>query len=379
MVTMLACKAPQTTPAPAPTVTKTATATATVTAPPTTVTAKPAPAPTVTATATATVTTTPETVVTVKMLRPFPLDNILAIPHRWLTNEGNKMGEGKLVFKDVGGTEVAPAANQLKMVMAGTVEMTVNVTAYVASDFYEGVPLDGGIMGVMGPDIRKVGMLDALDRMARKKIGVAILGSPGLFPMSIFLNKPITKLADLKSMKLRSVPAYDIFFKAYGVPTVVIPAAEVIGALQTGVVDGMAWGGGTLGLAEFGFVPYLKYQVFPDMWKAPGYLSYVNAAWFDKLPDWHKNKLKAIMMAQENAVIDEVLKASGPALKKLREAGIKAITIPDQDWWDAQKIIFEETNKDLRKNAPDNAEEIIKYLSMFYPPKEIWWPSYEWK
>ncbi|MBI4285234.1 MAG: TRAP transporter substrate-binding protein DctP [Chloroflexi bacterium] len=376
VVLLLACKAaPKTTPAPAPTVT--ATATATVTAAPATVTATAAPAPTVTATATSTVTATALPVVTVKMLRSFALDSPFNIAYRYFLEEGNKMGEGKLVFKDGGGTEVAPPFDQIKLAKAGIIDLLITPTVYPGAEFYEAWPLDPGIMGAMGPDVRKIGMTAALDKMARKKMGVAFLGAPGWYTFTIFLSKPITKLADLKGMKLRSTPSYDLLFKPLGVSTVVVPPTEVLTALQTGLVDGLAWPSDYI--IATGYAPYLKYQVYPELWKAPGNGAYANAAWFDALPQWHKDKLMEIMVKAEQESIPRAEASSAAEIKKVRAAGVKPIVLSDADWFEAERIIFEETNKLLRDKAAGNAEEVIKYLNMFYPPKQVWLPTYDWK
>ena len=316
-------------------------------------------------------------VIEVRGIHPFPYDHLLSWTYREIGDRINEMGQGRLIFTDLGGGEVAPAFEQLKLVMAGTADLIETATAYAASDFYEALPLDPGLAGPTGTEVREAGMIDALDRMAREQIGVGFLASNGFFNFNAYTTTPVTTLADFEGMKMRSVGTYDFLAKQIGIASVIVSPGEVYTALETGIVEGVFWPG--RGIVDYGWEPFLKYQVYPDFWRCSGMGTYVNAEWFDGLPEWARDIVTAAVLSVERDGVAIAWEQTAVETRQLREKGIEAITIDEASWWEIQQIIYEQTNKALRDNAPANAEEIIHYMDLFYPPDEVWYPPFDWR
>lgn len=329
--------------------------------------AKPAPAPTPAPAA---------KTITVRALRPFPIDNNMSSTYRRQIELGNQMGQGKVVFKDMGGAEVYATGQQLEAVKSGTIDFLNAPGSYGLSLFPE-ADAQWMTFGATAVQQRETGLIAAFDRMARKRIGVAILGAPSYYTFNVFTKKPVKSLADLKGLKIRSTPSYESVMKALGVATVSIPMGDLYTSLQTGVVDGACLP--AMGNVGYALQEVLKYQIYPPFWNVDSHLIYVNAAWFDALPADVKNVIVNSVKKVDEESYDVFTKEAALEQPLLRKGGVQPIVFTDDEWWQVQKMQWEFAGARLRQLAPENAEELIKIAQQFYPPKKVVWPPYDWK
>jgi TRAP-type C4-dicarboxylate transport system substrate-binding protein len=137
-------------------------------------------------------------------------------------------------------------------------------------------------------------------------------------------GKCIEKVEDLKGLKMRSQESYVHLetYKAFGASPVEMAVPEVLGALQTGTVDGYSntplfsfatsWYNG---ITHFSYTKHI-YQ--------PA-LMVISKKWFDQQPDELK---KALMVrSDERAGIDGVRALSEPLLDNFKAAGKSVCTI----------------------------------------------------
>jgi tripartite ATP-independent transporter DctP family solute receptor len=139
-------------------------------------------------------------------------------------------------------------------------------------------------------------------------------------------TKPIRKPADLKGLKMRSQEnaIHVQTYKALGANPVPIALPEVLGALQTGVVDG--YDNSPLYLFAASWYHQTKYYTLTDHIYQPAIIAY-NKRFFDKLPA----DLKAIASKESHAFSvygrKLIRKINEPLLQNMRSAGIKVIKI----------------------------------------------------
>lgn len=170
-----------------------------------------------------------------------------------------------------------------------------------------------------------------------KKHGVRILADNWMrLPRVLVLKKPITKLADLKGMKLR-MPELEVYYetwKAYGTGPVVIAWAESYMAMKQGIVDGMDSPlSSVYGQKFFEVAPYVimtNHQTDP-------YNVFVNEKAYQALPE---NLRKALTEAAyeagvwyTNLVANSYEKEEAEMLK----AGVKFIKIDTKEFVDASR------------------------------------------
>jgi tripartite ATP-independent transporter DctP family solute receptor len=111
----------------------------------------------------------------------------------------------------------------------------------------------------------------ALEKILSDRTGVQVLGWGFHFgARSVYTKKPVARLADIKDVKLRVLPApaFVETFKIMGAIPTPIPVNELYTALQTGVVDGFEHDPGTclaLKLYEITKFCFLTEHLFSPM------------------------------------------------------------------------------------------------------------------
>lgn len=128
----------------------------------------------------------------------------------------------------------------VRLMRAGAVDVGMGVFAYVSGDdaLFEGVDLPG-----MAPDIdsaRKIAQAyrPVLDQRMRERHGIKLLATVSYTAQVFFCREPIKELSDLKGRKVRTRGRNMAdYVSALGGSPLTLPFAEVVAALQTGVLD----------------------------------------------------------------------------------------------------------------------------------------------
>ena len=304
---------------------------------------------------------------------PVTLKAVTAWTKHWVFNDlyfewvrrVNERAAGRLKIEYVGGPEVFPAFEQLDPVKRGVIDSINPPAAYLTGVLPEFHAVDLLFDASDPVKAREIGLFDRLDRISREKAGVTLLGATFWLPFSIYLNRPIEK-ADLKGFKMRSTPLYDPVLKGLGAATVGLPPAEVIPALQTGIVDGMAWP--ALFIVQPGYARYLKYKVMPWWWQNIGGLVLINAKSFDQLPADLKNLMVETIKEIEREAKRYFLAKEAAEDEQLKRIGLKIITLPEAEAEKAKRIHWEEGAKlFLTSPSPKYGPELKALLAPFAP------------
>lgn len=273
----------------------------------------------------------------------------------------NQRSAGKVRIDYIGGPEVFPSLEQLEPLKRGTFATVVTSTGYMAGALPELNATWFGF-GATPAELRAAGLADAIDRVTREKAGVAVLGFPLQMRFNVYLKKPIQK-ADLSGMKLRTSPVYDPVLKALNAVTVSVPPAELLTALETGIVDGFAWP--AVAVTGPGYARAIRYKVTPPWWVGTD-IALINAKVFDALPAGVRKLLIDTMMEIEREVPNYYL-----AKEKLEDAamakmGIKNIATSDADMrkihqaqWDAGTQAF------LLGPSPKYGPQLVEIVKRF--------------
>ena len=139
------------------------------------------------------------------------------------------------------GPDAVPVFEQLEPVQAGVFDLLFTHPAYHAGTTSLGLAIDAV---AADPEARRdAGVLDFLDRRYGE-LGLTLLAAPptGSKGFRYFLKEPIAGEPGLEGRKIRGTVSYFPMIEALGGTGVVLGGGEVYSALQTGVVDGAAWG-----------------------------------------------------------------------------------------------------------------------------------------
>ena len=282
----------------------------------------------------------------------------------WIKRVNERAG-GQLKIEYIGGPEVYPAFEQLDPLKRGVIDFIVTSPSYVAGALPE-VNATWFMFEASDPaKAREIGLFDRIDRITREKAGVAMVGATLWMPFSVYLNKPIDK-ADLRGLKMRSTPIYDPVLKGLGAATVSTPPAEIIPALQTGVVDGIAWP--AIFIVQPGYARYLKYKAMPWWWVAVEGHVFANAKSFDALPADLK-KLVVDTLKEIERETKRYYQAKETAEdEQLKRAGVRIIELPRAEIEKLKRIHWEDgTRMFLTGPSPKYGPELKELLSQFAP------------
>ena len=178
----------------------------------------------------------------------------------------------------------------------------ITSTAYVAGALPELNATWFGF-GASPAELRAAGLVAALDKVTREKTGVMVLGMPLQMRFNLYLRKSIEG-ANLAGLKLRSTPIYEPVLKGLGAATVTVPPADLLTALETGIVDGFAWP--AVAVTGPGYARAVKFKVTPPWWVGTD-VALMNARTFDLLSDELKKLLVDTMVEIEAGVFDYYL------------------------------------------------------------------------
>lgn len=280
----------------------------------------------------------------------------------WIKRVNAKAG-GKVRIDYLGGPEVYPAFEQLDPLKRGVISTIVTSTAYVAGALPE-VNATWFGFGASPDQIRASGLADALDKVTREKAGVTVIGFPLQMRFNVYLNRPIEK-ADLKGFKLRSTPIYDPVLKGLGAATVTLPPAELLTALQTGVVEGFAWP--AVFVTGPGFARAIKYKVMPHWWVGTD-IALMNAQAFDALPADTKKLLIDTMKEIEKEVQPYFLKKEKEEDAILAKIGVKIVELPAAEVERVKRLHWQDgTQAFLLGPSPKHGPQLKELMARFAP------------
>lgn len=128
----------------------------------------------------------------------------------------------------------------IRLMRTGALDIGMGVFAYVSGDdvLFEGVDLPG-----MAPDIdtaRKIAQAyrPVLDQRMSERHGIKLLSTIAYTAQVFFCREPVSSLSELKGRKIRTRGRNMAdYVSALGGTPVTLPFAEVVTALQTGVID----------------------------------------------------------------------------------------------------------------------------------------------
>jgi C4-dicarboxylate-binding protein DctP len=180
--------------------------------------------------------------------------------------------------------------------------------------------------------------------------------------MSIFTSgrKPIVTLADFQGLKIRGInPLIDTGLRAVGAAPAATPAPEVVGALQSGVLDA-----GLTDVSAAVSRRFYEVQKFGTVTPFFGVFTqvYLNPRFWDQLPAPARAALEASLRKAEADAVTATEATAAAAVGELRAKGmtIHEQTAEEQAAWKAamQPPVLDA----FRRAAPDGGQRILDLL-----------------
>jgi TRAP-type C4-dicarboxylate transport system substrate-binding protein len=232
----------------------------------------------------------------------------------------NASGKGTLQLNFIGGPKAMPPFEVGNAVRTGVVDIGMTTGAFYTNIMPEADALK--LTQLPGPDLRKNGAVDLINKVWNEKANMQYLGRVIDFtPFHLYLTKKIDK-PDLTGLKIRITPVYRDFFQALGATVMQTAPGEVYTALERGVVDGYGWP--INGIFDFNWHEKTKFRVDPGFYSAEVSLV-MNLDKWKALTPAQKDVLMKNVIALENAN-DSWKKVNADDTKRQAASGIQVIT-----------------------------------------------------
>ncbi len=266
---------------------------------------------------------------------------------------------GEVEIKYIGGPEAIPMRDQPEALRAGTVDMYYGTAAY-----YAGIAPAANctkLSQLTSQKEKDVGADAIFDKMHREKLNAAYLGALGSqLPFQLYTVKKITKVDQLKGLKIRTSPMYVDFLKALGSTPVDTTPGDVYQALERGVVDGFMWP--LVSIRGYGWHEVAKYVVGPPFYKVSHPLL-MNAKKWDALPKHIQKVLMEALRLEVIAIDKRTEEEIDKEYKELKKAGMEIVKFSSADTKKYLDMAYDEGWKGQLKMEQEYTNKLRKLLT----------------
>ncbi|OEU48751.1 MAG: hypothetical protein BA862_13875 [Desulfobulbaceae bacterium S3730MH12] len=260
-------------------------------------------------------------------------------------------GRLKITLHDVG--EIVPGSKVYDAVRDGLLDFGLNTPAYQKGRYPAGdlfYTLPGGVFQFNDLILWLYGGggLQLEQEMYGDEVVVFPLGLTP--PEELWSKKPINSLADIKGIKIRAAGLSMDLWEKLGASVVLLPAGEVVPALQRGMIDASeildASLDYTLGLHEV-----CKYRFGPPLHMSNNIFQLlVKPKSFNALPDDLKAIVEKAAMAATFQGYADFWQSSMEFNTKIEEYGTITTKLPKEEQLKARKLAFEILEEKAQKD-----------------------------
>ncbi|MEL7397075.1 MAG: TRAP transporter substrate-binding protein DctP [Pseudomonadota bacterium] len=225
------------------------------------------------------------------------------------------------------GPDAVPPLEQLEPVQAGVFDALFTHPAYHAGTTPVGLAIDA--ISADPVKRREAGIIDYIDAhyqsLGMKLITAPATGSKGF---RYFLKEPIKGEPGFEGRKIRGTVSYHPMIEALGGSGVVMGGGDVYSALQTGVVDGAAWG--LTGAKDFKWYEVADYMADPVFGQV-GLMIFMNLDAWNALSTEDQAGIERAALRLEANSIDRFNNLAAQETKDLLELGMKMTAFSDAE------------------------------------------------
>jgi TRAP-type mannitol/chloroaromatic compound transport system substrate-binding protein len=283
----------------------------------------------------------------------------------------NRIANGEMEIELYFADQLVPTSELFRAMQKGTID------AVQSDDDSIAAPVDVSVFGGYFPfacryslDVptlfNQYGLKEIWQEAYDEVEGVTWLSAGAWDPCHFNTVKPITKLDDLKGLRVFTFPTAGKFLARFGVVPVTLPWEDVEVAVQTGELDGIAWSGITEDYTV-GWADVTNYFLTNNISGAWIGSYFANSDRWNELPDHLKELFKVCM--DSSHYYRQYWYWGGEAHLRVHGDKLKLTSIPDAEWatveaealkfWDeiaatsprAKKVveIFKHYNADMSK------------------------------
>ena len=252
------------------------------------------------------------------------------------------------------GPDAVPPLEQLEPVQAGVFDLLFTHPAYHAGTTSLGLAIDA--VGTDPAARREAGIVELLDAhyqgLGLKLIAAPATGSRGF---RYYLKEPIDGEPAFEGRKIRGTVSYHPMIEALGGTGVVMGGGEVYSALQTGVVDGAAWG--TTGAMDFKWNEVAGYVADPVFGQV-GVMILANLDAWNALAEEERTAIEETAIELEAESIARFDALAEEELAALQESGMEMTSFSEAEAADLDRLWSEGVWEVAAGGAPGEVAEM---------------------
>ena len=252
------------------------------------------------------------------------------------------------------GPDAVPPLEQLEPVQAGVFDLLFTHPAYHAGTTSLGLAIDA--VGTDPALRRESGIMDLLDAHYQG-LGLKLIAAPatGTLGFRYFLKEPITGEPAFEGRKIRGTVSYHPMIEALGGTGVVMGGGDVYSALQTGVVDGAAWG--TVGAKDFKWNEVAGYIADPVFGQV-GVMILANLDSWNALSDEERAAIEAAAAELETSSIARFDALAEEELAELQGLGMEMTSFSEAEASELDRLWSEGVWQVAAEGAPDEVAKM---------------------
>ncbi len=285
-------------------------------------------------------------------------------------DEFNIAANGEMVIEVYTADELVPHGELFRALQEGTVDMAVSDDDSMAS------PVDVSVFAAYFPLAARYGLdvdvlwnhygLNEIWKEAYDEIdGVTWLAQGSWDPCNFATTKPIRHLKDLKGLRMYMFPTGGEFMKQFGVVPMALPYEDVEMALQTNVLDGVAWSGITEDYTV-GWADVTKYYLTNPISGAWAGGWFVNTDAWEKVPA-HLQQLLKLTIEKSNYYRLHWY-WWGEANYRAHGDKLELTTIPPDEWKAVEDAAYKYWDEIAAKSPRD--AKVVKILKEYIDTME---------
>ena len=276
----------------------------------------------------------------------------------------NKLSGGKIQITFKGASDVIKTFDQPEALVKGVFDIW-----YGAPNYWAGIVKGGYVTELSpfeipdnGPGSEQFAFMNKLYEAHGVHYLGHMTGEPDTGNHFLYTQKQISKIEDLKGLKVRVPPLTRFFVASMGAEPVTLPPGDIYLALERGTVDGFTWPYFD-GFTNFGWQEVSKYLVNHPLYR-DGTAIIINLAKWNSLPDDAKAILNKAAADTQQWSRGWVSAYQNVELAKMKKAGMKVITFSPEEakrWEEtSQKALWAHFKSVMSADEYATAERLFK-------------------
>ncbi len=296
--------------------------------------------------------------VTLKAASYTPVQSLFTKQFRAFVDKVNAEGKGLVQINFLGGApKVMSVLEMGGAVSKGIIDMASISCVFCLTQFPTATATF--FTGYDTQEMRENGTFEVMRELYVKHMKVHYLARTNdRLTLSLFMNKPVSKIDDFKGMKIRTSPLHSPFVNGLGATAIEMRFGDTYSGLERGLVVGYAWP--TMGVFDFGLQDVTKYRVEPEYYLIDMSLL-VNLNTWNKLDEEQQDFLHRMALWIESTNKDgDVLNISEK--KRQDDYGFKLIRFEGDECRKYVRIAYDAAWDGLRKRDAATTDRLKKLL-----------------